>query len=202
MKDETKNKLKKMEIALAVSLLLMSTLFLFKTPGITGHFSADFKSQTINMAIEQSQIFSLRTTNQEPVAVSSLRMSGNIMGGGSVEIYIEDSGQEYLIYKNIRQKEQGLPAVTGMAVAYAAEPSQEEVLLLLESQGTIEWQSELSLAANQEFVSGPFNNKCIDTCFIEMILSTERAYNLIFMVEPGTKVEVNKITYTLKSENI
>ena len=210
MEQETKDKLKKMQIFAAVSLVLISTLFLFKTPGITGHFTADFKSQVLNMQIEQSQLYLLSSNNPEPIYVSSFRLSGDVTGDGSVEVYIENNGQKLLVYKNIREKEQGLPTVTGMAVAYAAEPGtsegdsslEEETLLLLSPKGTIEWKEELSLSATEEYVTGPFNNKCMDTCFIEMPLSSGDTYNLIFMVQPGTKLNINKITYTLKSEKI
>jgi hypothetical protein len=202
MEKETKNNLKKVQLFVAVSLLLFSTLFLFRTPGITGHVTADFRSQPVDITIEQSQVYSIKTSNPEPVSVSSLRMSGITSGGGSVEIYVQDqAGQKYLIYKNVREKERGLPGITGMAVARAEEPV-EESLILMVPESVIEWESELSLSQTEEFVSGPFNNKCIDTCFMEMVLSEGASYNLIFMVEPGTKVNINKIIYTLKDENI
>jgi hypothetical protein len=202
MVNELSQNFKKLQIFAAISLLLLSTLFLFRTPGITGHFSADFKSQIINMDIEQSQIYALSTNNPEPTHISSFRLSGEVIGEGSVEVYIESKGQRLLVYKNVREKEKGLPAVTGMAVAYAAEPEEQETLLLLNPITKVDWSGGLSLSENQELVEGPFSNKCVDTCYIEMPVSSNDVYNLLFMVQPGTKLKINKITYNLKNGKI
>ena len=205
MKEETYNKLKKIQLFVAVSLLLVSVTLLFKNPGITGHFSADFRSQILSITMDKSQSYLFSTNSPEPTYVSSLRVSGEIIGSGSVQIFIEDNGQRFLIYKNQKEKEQGLPSVTGMAVASGRIPEDieesTEKLLLLEPLDTLRWE-ELSLSEQQEFAAGAFDNKCADTCFIDMSVSSEESYKLIFMIEPGTRLKLNKIIYTLKDENI
>ncbi len=201
MKSKTHDKLKKTQLFVAISLLLLSTLLLFKTPGITGHFSADFMSQQLNMVIEQSQSFEIATNNQESIYVSSLRLSGNVIGQGSVEVFIENDGQKYKIFQNIRERETGLTAITGMAVA-KVDKEEEAILLSLTPSEVIEWDKGLSLSDTEEYTEGVFNNKCLDTCFMEMSLSSEERYKLIFMVEPGTEVQITKITYTLKDDHI
>ncbi len=204
MKEKTHNNLKKVQLFVAISLLLVSVGLLFKNPGITGHFSADFQSQILDIDIEQSQSYLLATNTPEEIYISSFRISGEIQGEGSVEIFIEDQGQQFLIYKNVREKERGMSTITGMAVAPPTEEMQEPVestgtLLILEKLGAINWDGGLSLSGKEEFVTGSFNNKCKDTCFIEMSLSSEETYKLVFMVEPGTKVKLDKIIYTLKN---
>lgn len=191
---------KKAQLFVAISLLFVATLFLFNDSGITGHVTADFRSQTLNLAVEQSQMFSLTTNQAEPIYISSFRMSGEVIGGGSVEAYIESNGERLLIFKNVKEREQGLPSVTGLAVA--AEPPAEEALLLLNYVDTLEWKEETSLSDAEEFIEGSFNNQCKDTCFIEMSVSSEQGYRLIFMIEPGTKLNIHKIIYTLKNKNI
>ncbi|MBR9692096.1 hypothetical protein GOV06_04915 [Candidatus Woesearchaeota archaeon] len=211
LKKETHNKLKKAQLFVAISLLLVSSLMLFRNTGITGHFSADFMSQIVDLKIEESQSYSLSSDNTEPIYISSLRLSGNIIGYGSVEIFIEDKGERFLVYSNVGEKEQGMPAITGMAVVQAAgtqtesdstlEP-EESVAILVDYLETIRWEGRVSLSENEEYLMGVFNNKCVDTCFMEMPLSSKERYKLIFMVEPGTKVEITKITYTLKNQDI
>jgi len=205
MKVKTVKNLKKLQLFAAISLLMISTLMLFKSPGITGHFSADFRSQILDMEIKESQTYSISTNSPDPIYITSLRLSGNIQGYGSVEIYIEDEGQKFLIYKNIKEKEEGLTSITGMAVAQAAEPNsskKNEKLLLIEPLENIKWNNRLTLSENQEFAMGIFSNKCEDTCHIEMPVSSNEKYKLVFMIEPGTTVNINKITYTLKDDMI
>ncbi|MBW2966582.1 hypothetical protein KY342_05750 [Candidatus Woesearchaeota archaeon] len=205
MKEETHDRLKKIQLFIGVSLLLVSVTLLFKNPGITGYFSADFRSQTLDITIDKSQSYLLFSNLLETVYVSSLRISGEIIGDGAVQIFIEDNGQRFLIFNNVRKKEQGLPSVTGMAVASRKiqEDAEEnlEALFLLEPLDTLVWE-EVSFSEKEEFLTGPFNNKCVDTCFIEMSLSSQESYKLIFMVQPGTKLKISKIIYTLKDENI
>ena len=205
MKEETHEKLKKIQLFFAISLLLVSISLFFKNPGITGHFSADFKSQILDIMIEQSQSYLITANSPEPIYVSSFRISGDVIGDGNVEIFIEDNGQRFLIYRNIRKKENGLSAITGMATALGKETDHieesEEKLLLLEPLSAVKWE-EVSLSEKEEFSTGPFSNKCVDTCFIEMLLSSEQSYKLIFMIEPGTKLKLSKIIYTLKDERI
>ena len=203
--------IKKIPLIFAISLLLVSIGFLFKNPGITGHVAADFRSQTFNLELDNSQSFLLKTNSQNPIYISSFRLSGNIIGEGSVEIFIENNGRQVLIYKNVVEKEQGMPAVTGMAVAPGDMPevkntpsnkSEEGISIIMEPLEKLEWTEGFSLSDKQKFFTGAFNDKCVDTCFIEMPLSSEKTYRLIFMIQPGTKLEINKITYTLKSGTI
>lgn len=199
-----KEKFKKIQLGVAISLLLVCTLMLFKNPSILGHYSADFKTQTLDIIIDKSQSYALTTTSQEPLYITSLRVSGEVIENGNVEIFIDNNaGQRLLVYKNIKKIEQGLAAVTGMAVGPESIEGPEQKMLLLKPLSQIAWNgAEISLSEEEEYVSGPFKNKCVDTCFIEMPLSSEFTYKLIFNIEPGTKLKINRIIYTLKDEKM
>ena len=204
-KSKDKGHFKKIQLAVAICLLLVAVLMLFKNPGITGHFSADFKSQTLSMAIDKSQSYMLTAVSQEPIYITSIRMSGEVVGNGNVEVFIDNNaGQRLLLYRNVKKIEQGLSTVTGMLVGSdeeSIEASSEQRLLVLKPLDQIEYRgAEISLSAKEEYVSGSFNNKCADTCFIEMTLSSEIGYKLIFNIEPGTMLKINKLIYTLKDE--
>jgi hypothetical protein len=133
-------------------------------------------------------------------------LTEEVIGEGSVEVFIDNKdGQRVMVYNNVKRKEGGLPAVTGMAVAAGGDidDSPAETLILLNSLGEIEWRKPgLALSAEEEYAAGAFNNKCVDTCFIEMPLSDANSYELIFNIEPETQVRLTKITYTLKNDNI
>ncbi len=205
-KKKTKGKghFKKIQLAVAICLLLVAVLMLFKNPGITGHFSADFKSQTLSMTIDKSQSYMLTALSQEPIHVTSIRMSGEVVGDGNVEVFIDNNaGQRLLLYRNVKKIEQGLSTVTGMLVGSDEESieASEQILLMLEPLGETAYKgAEISLSAKEEYISGSFNNKCADTCFIEMSLSSDIGYKLIFNIEPGTMLKINKLIYTLKDE--
>ncbi len=205
MKEQTHNTIRKVQVFLAVSLLFVAVLFLFKDPGITGHFSADFRSQILDLEIGQSQKFLLSTNSEEPIYISSFRITGEVIGDGSVKVFIDNNaGQRILVYENIMKKEQGIPTITGMAIAGPdIAEAIEEKLILLRLLEEIEFvNTGLSLSADEEHLEGTFNNKCVDTCFIEMPLSTDSSYELIFNIQPGTKLKLTKITYTLKNDKI
>ncbi len=207
-------KLKKIQLFVAVGLLLVSVLMLFRNPGITGYVSADFKSQVLNLDIDESQSFLLTTNSEEPIYITSFRVEGEVVGDGSVEILIDNNrGQQVLVYKNIAKKEQGLPAITGMAVSQptqlptssgesAAADSSEQVLILLQPLGPIVFTSTLSLSEEEEFVQGIFKNKCVDSCFIEMPVSASNSYEIVFNIKPGTKVKLTKLIYSIKDDMV
>ncbi len=207
------NTFRKIQLFAAISFLMVSVLLFFNNPGITGHVTADFRSQVLNMEIEKSQSFLLNTNTDEPMYINSIRLTGEVIGQGSVEIYIDNNqGQRVLVYDNVKKKSKGLSSVTGMAVAPGQdaeiddrdvqESDQEQKLILLNQLGTFEWDGGLSLAEDEEFFEGHFKNKCFDTCFMEMQLSKTNSYEMIFNIEPGTKLMLNKITYTLKGEDV
>lgn len=203
MQEERKQTLKKAQFFVAVSLLLVSVLVLFNNSGITGHFSADFKSQFIDISIEQSQSYIITSTSNEPIKLSSFRLSGDITGNGYVYIFIEDSaGVRYTVYENVREKEEGLPEITGMSIlpdvrADEPEETEDEKLLMLVPLENVEWEKTRELKVNEEYISGQFENKCSQTCFIEMDLSSENTYKLVFMIQPRTRLELTKIMYSL-----
>jgi hypothetical protein len=75
MKTETQIRLKKVQLFGAITLLALSVLFLFQDSGITGHFSADFRSQVLNLEISQSQKFLMSTNSDENIHMPSIRTS-------------------------------------------------------------------------------------------------------------------------------
>ena len=83
-KSKGKGHFKKIQLGIAICLLLVAVLMLFKNPSITGHFSADFRSQTLNLAMGKSQNYMLTAISQEPFYITSLRISGEITGDGNV----------------------------------------------------------------------------------------------------------------------
>ena len=111
------NKLQKIEITIAVLLVLGLTAFLIGNPNITGFLSLDFVMQDLNLTLSQSQNYIITSTNPEPFTLTSFKISGEMIGDGRVEIYIDNGqSQQLLVYRNVKQKQRGMALITGMFI--------------------------------------------------------------------------------------
>jgi len=203
-------KFKKFELIVVISVLLVSATLIFKNPGITGFVSVDSISQVVDIKMTQSQSYILKTNTTNEITITSFRLSGIVTGLGGVEIFIEDETQNVLIYKNIEEKEDlPLLAITGMVIRDQEAPQSfeqqenvnnseilESVALELVPSRFLKY-IPIPLASKQGFTDGSFDKKCMQSCFIEMPLSSEKTYELVFNIEPDTILEINKITFTI-----
>ena len=190
MKRETKHRLHQIELFLAIGLVIVLigvisvNMIEFpigapSLPIITGHVPSDVISQDLNINIDRSQEYIFAT--DEPLTLTSLRLGG-IVEGGPVKIYLETNGDKYLIYTNIKEKQETGNLITGQAInlypdEYVSTPP-------------------ISLTENQEAVSGAFYEECIETCFINLPLNPDETYRFLFYVEEGVNLRINKLTYT------
>jgi len=178
MEESTKKKLHQFEIMAAVLLLLVSVVSFFPNTGITGFVSIESKKQEIDLSIANSQSYILTTNSIQPIYLTSLKLSGNVVGDGIAKAYITTENQKILIYSNIIRKDQGLDTITGMkgitggvvGVDSETEGSEtEKDYLIIEHLENIE--EDLGTIADDEMLtSGTFQDICIDSCFIEMLL--------------------------------
>ncbi len=206
MKESTKEKIHQIEIVAAVVLVLVSVISFFPNPGITGYVSVDTKTQEIDLTIANSQSYIFTTKSQEPLHLTSLKISGEVIGEGIVNAYVDNGqGQKLMIYSNIVKKDKGLGGITGLseitgdAIGPGQETQEEENNLVIEYLENIE--GELGEAAEDEIIaSGNFENECVDTCFIEMTLAEGISYQLLFYVEEGTILKLNRIRYNIRED--
>ena len=196
-------KLKKIEVGVAICLLLVGALTFFSYPSITGHVSSDLNTQLVDFMIDESQLFEITTDSVEPFFITSFRISGVFIGNGIVEAYLDNGrGQQILIYDNIREKkaDSGLGLITGGVIGEEVEF--EEVLpektLRIKPAEVLSENIKIQLKKGEETFSGEFDSQCIESCFIEMEMAQDVGYNLIFRVESGTKVHLTKIQYTIR----
>lgn len=93
-------KLVKYAITFAVLLLVIASLFLFKT-GITSYVVAEKEiaySENLNLKINESSEYNWALKN--PGNIKHLKATGSVAGNGTVKVYIEKDGKKYLIYSN------------------------------------------------------------------------------------------------------
>src|SRR3990167_1825551 len=102
MEEPTKKRIHQVEIIVAAVLLLISIASFFPDSGITGFVSIETKKQKLDLSIENSQSYILTTSSKEPFQITSLKLSGEIIGQGIVKAYIDNGQyQRILIYSNI-----------------------------------------------------------------------------------------------------
>lgn len=203
MEESTKKKIHQIELIGAIILLLIAIVSLFPNPGITGHVSLETKKQKIDLTIANSQSYILTTSSEEPFYLTSLKLSGAIIGEGIVNVYITNNqGQKVLIYSNVVKKEQGLDTITGMdkiTGLTVGDDSEEKDYLVIEHLENLKVQLG-SISEDETIFSGSFENGCVDSCFIEMLLNKDTAYQLLFYVEEGTILKINEIVYTIRKD--
>jgi hypothetical protein len=205
MADEKKrfgSRMVQVEIIGAIFLMLMLSLFLFKDKGITGFVPVEFTTQDMNITLDQSQSYILTSGSDAPFPLTSLKIGGEVVGDGVVEIYLDNGqGQQLLVYRNTRSKSGGMGSITGL-VTQSENGTKTDVregkwLLLSPLKDSAKGDLPVKLGRDEEASSGAFSKECRDTCFMRMEISNQLSYELIFKIDQGTQLKLNDLTYTI-----
>jgi hypothetical protein len=200
------DKLTKIELSAAVALVLGLSLYLFGSPNITGFLTLDLVMQDLDIVLTESRTYSLSSSAPDPFILTSFKVSGKITGNGRVEVYIDNNqGQQILVYKNIKQKNRGMGHITGLLTRGEKmtenEKARQETYLVINPSEAIQNPELQEITEKEEIISGVFSNECSESCFIKMEISNDTVYDLIFKVEPGTTLKIDKIFYTVETND-
>ena len=207
--DKARLRFVKLEFALLMfSLVLLAMVF--SRPEIIGYASTNIHNQDLSLMVDHSQSFYLRSITHEPIHLTSLTISGEVVGPGTASVYLEDEyGIRHLIYKNIKSKKSTHNRITGVSVAGSTMsgssvtgntvPAKEEgpVLDLLEYHDLYGYEI---LPTGYHALQGKFNNACVDSCILYGKAFIGTHFKLDFFLEPGTKIKVSEIVYTTLEE--
>ncbi len=201
--------------SLAAAILVIvgaSVLFInFDVNPITGFISYESYRQQVDLSVGQGRMYILSTTGSE-LNITSFAISGEVIGDGQVEVYLQSSDQKLMVFQNIRAVDTGIPLITGqqkggalitgLAVGEGTIETgvQEANYLVLKEQTDKIDLGHPTLEANEEVFSGPFVNTGEESRFIFMQLSPEKVVRLVVNVEPGTRIQINEVLYTLQEE--
>ncbi len=203
MEESTKSRIHQIEIIAAVVLLFVGIVSFFPNPGITGYVSVESRKQRIDLTIANSQSYILTTNSEEPFSLTSLKFSGEVIGEGIAKAYIATKEQNILIYSNVVKGEEGIGSVTGMegitGNVVGVDPELEADSLIIEHLENIEGEIGV-IREGETIIKGNFENSCVDSCFIEMLLNKDIGYQLLFYVEVGTVLNINEISYTIRKD--
>lgn len=216
-----KNKVLMIEGMFAVMILIFLAAFLLDkyfptpvvpeemgTPSIIGFVPIEIKSQPIDLAATQPTRFVMFSEKEQEFSLTSLRISGEVLGEGRVEILLDNGlGQELIVYSNIRQKEGNM--ITGMSVNEepAALPQGAKVEDVPEAQAwfkitpatePLNEQPSKELGSDQRTITGKFQYECKDTCYMNMKMKKGLYYTMKVRMDTATEVRINELKYTLE----
>lgn len=186
--EELKNihrRFSKFEFVLVVIFILL-VLLIPDNPDIIGFSNVNVHKQTVNLAVDSSKSFTLQSRN--PVTITSLSVSGEVLGSGSASVYLLDKqGNKHKVFSN---EQKGMNLITGFygeETQLANTIKTQEPILYIKEENPI---SAIETVKNA--VPGEFFSACSDTCSFNQ----NDAFELIAYVEPGTILIINEIDYT------
>ncbi len=175
------SKIKAIEWSFVVLALIVLSLVLMNKSSITGFVTSDAFSQEIDIIAVESQAIALESLSQKSVSLSSLRVSGEVVGKGLAEIYITDGFKKWLVFSNLQKKKAGLDSITGALFRiYEKEKLDGDVIL----------------PDGYETTTGAFNNACVDSCLLDSIAGSE--YILEIWLQSETNVRLTELKYTIR----
>ena len=169
----------------------------FPDAGITGHVSVNVNSQTLDLSIKESQNYIISSASEDPIFITFIRLSGEVIGDGRAEILLDNGqGQKLVIFKNTVKKIKP-NSITGMAIGAEAEAKESITLNMIPGDKLPYIFPEP--AEDENIVIGEFANECMETCFIEMELSKDTTYALEFRVSEGTEIKLSNLLYGIRN---
>lgn len=206
---EARRKNIKIEFTLLILVLLVVSVFISR-PEVIGYASTNIHSQPINIKVDQSKSFYLES--DVPVHLTSMSLSGKIIGSGTVAVYLSNTlGARVLIFENTKKASSRINQITGnmptaggfymfsrmsgSSVTGDALPAKESppALRLLEGERLSGFEP---LKQGYLTIAGVFNYACMNSCILREDDFTGNRFKLDFYIQPGTQVDITEMMYT------
>ncbi|MBN1644996.1 hypothetical protein JW851_03085 [Candidatus Woesearchaeota archaeon] len=187
--EELKNihqRFSRFEFAIIIIFILL-VLLIPNNPGIIGFSDVNVHKQSVNLAVDRSRSFVLVT--QTPVTITSLSVSGEVLGSGSASVYlIGKDGKKNKVFSN---EQKGMNLVTGF---YGEESELANTVEIKEPILDIKEGIIINdVESVENAIPGGFVSACSDTCSLN---EDSDSFELVTFVEPGTTLVINQIDYT------
>lgn len=192
--DELRNihrRFSKFEFAIVLVFILWVLLIPSK-PGIIGFSDVQVHRQDISIAIDKSKSFTILP--KEPVSITSLSISGEVLGPGSVNVYlVDEQGAKLKVFSNERKNRNLITGFFGEDAGSQNSVSSSEPVLEVKESKTLD-----GFEAREDSSPGKFSFACQDSCDLEN--SNSGSYELVAFVEPGTTLIINELDYTTRKK--
>jgi len=194
--DELKNihrRFSKFEFAIVLVFVLLVLLIPSK-PDIIGFSDVQVHRQNIALTVDQSKSFSILPNG--PVSITSLSVSGEVLGPGAVNVYlVNDQGAKLRVFSNEKKNRNLITGFFGDEIIAGSQnsiSSSDPVLEIKESAVLDGFESIDSSSP------GAFSFACQDSCDLKN--SDSSSYELVAYVEPGTTLIINELDYTTRKK--
>ena len=122
----------------SILVIAMVMVLIFLRPVFIGYFAVEEAEEHVSeinkLFIENSSyLFSL----EEGGELKSLKINGQLIGDGSAKVYLEAGNESYLIFDSNLLEEQGITAITGLAVGEFNETEENESIPSVQVNETI-----------------------------------------------------------------
>lgn len=192
--DELKNihkRFSKFEFAIVLVFVLLVLLIPSK-PDIIGFSDVQVHRQDIALAIDKSKSFTILP--KEPVSITSLSVSGEVLGPGAVNVYlVNDQGDKLRVFSNERKNRNLITGFFGEDAGSQNSISSSDPVLEIKESGVLE-----GFESRDDTSPGKFSFACQDSCDLKNADSS--SYELVAYVEPGTILIINELDYTTRKK--
>lgn len=178
-----KKSIKLIEFVGAAVAVFLLTLFMANNPSITGFVTTETFVQKLNFEVTESQLIGIESISNSPLQITSLRLSGEVIGNGLAEIYLNEGRQKKIIYSNLQKKKKGMLGITGHVTG---------AVRVYEKAGL---RGELVRPEGYQTKQEVFKDACIETCTLEGLKGT--FYDIEIWVQPGTRVKITELKYNI-----
>ncbi len=192
--DELKNihrRFSKFEFAIVLVFVLLVLLIPSK-PDIIGFSDVQVHRQDINLAVDQSKSFSILPN--APVSITSLSVSGEVLGPGAVNVYlVNDQGAKLRVFSNEKKNRNLITGFFGEEASSQNSISSSNPVLEIKESAILEGFESIDSSS-----PGAFSFACQDSCDLKNADSS--SYELVAYVEPGTTLIINELDYTTRKK--
>jgi hypothetical protein len=163
--------IKQLTAVLAVILVSIPSAIAFGQ--ITGFVPTSYRELSAKASLElySTAVYEMKIDIPAHARLASVRMSGEVIGGGRANAYLEDDiGKWHVVFSYNNKRNSFSRAITGM----------------FDKMGSV-------LSGDDAHVL-EFSGKCVETCYLEDNFRSGSLI-LVFDVEEGTILKVREITY-------
>ena len=189
-KKELLQNFKKFELILIIVALLALPLLFLKPFSLTSFQSLDVSTQKLDLLIENSTEILLKLNSGEGERLTSLAISGEVIGDGYAAVYLTNGKTKLLVWHNLINLQN---EITGYSIAKSQSQFNKTIEISLGEQ----IKEQISIPSEGPFYSGQFSDACVQTCTLDPKWDGKE-WKLLVYLTPGTKLKLDRIIFVFE----
>jgi len=189
-KKESLQDFKKFELILIIVALLALPLLFLKPVSLTSFQSLDVSTQKLDLLIENSTEILLKLNSGEGERLTSLAISGEVIGDGYAAVYLTDGKTKLLVWHNLINLQN---EITGYSIAKSQSQFNKTIEISLGEQ----IKEQISVPSEGACYSGQFSDACVQTCTLDPKWDGKE-WKLLVYLTSGTKLKLDRIIFVFE----